>query len=252
MAVFAADAIVNSAAEHAITYAFAGDQAASAISAESLGSAALLGPGTLTSQAISRVRAAVRASEEALAGRPAASIANRASRLRSLQDTLPNTNITEFRTGPAAQMSGHVSRLEYANIAKINKAKEVVHVFEALKRAESRGWELVGAVKINGADQGIDMLLRGAEGGPNAGRLALLESKAGRLGTKKLKGGYMQCSQQWWLSRLELAGRQDLTAAINEGRVDFILWEGERNQLSKIHPHRFVRDVRQSGWIENY
>ncbi|QDU14179.1 hypothetical protein CA11_19830 [Gimesia maris] len=111
-----------------------------------------------------------------------------------------------------------------------------------IRRVESQGFRLDGAVKING-NQGIDLALSGT--GNNAGRFALAEAKRspglGSLTRDSL--GIRQGSFDFFQTRLERAGRTDLLLQLESGNVDLFGGFQRSGRLFQFDPDIFIRDV---------
>jgi hypothetical protein len=110
-----------------------------------------------------------------------------------------------------------------------------------IRRVETLGYRLRGAIKYSG-NQGIDLFFEGVD--QNAGRFALAEAKAspglGSLATDASE--IRQGSRDFFMTRLERAGRADLVTALRGGNVDLFGGFAGSGRLFEFNPNVFTRN----------
>lgn len=144
----------------------------------------------------------------------AESVANRISRTGALREVLENNG-------------------------KLQKGAELRGTKFGVKTMEKHlGYETAGSIKY-GSENGIDVWMKGK--GANEGRSALVECKGGvsqkTLGCLKVDKKGLRCFERNWVrDRLQKGGRQDLIAALEEGKLDLFVTLEESGEVWKINP----------------
>jgi hypothetical protein len=121
-------------------------------------------------------------------------------------------------------------------------AEERAGVLFTIRRVEEQGFRVAGAVKSSG-NQGIDVAFQGV--GANAGRVALAEAKSSP-GLNSLKTdtlGIRQGSYEFFRTRAERAGRQDILDALSQGRADLFGGFARSGRLFRFNPALFFDDL---------